>query len=138
MKSRRTNNGGYQMSLIEITMMGRRERISPLRQTTRVQWRRRSFVIGLTFLGLCSTTLETQAVTHLPSCESIYEVLNMSQVSSSKSPAPPQWVIDLNNPQRPRPRNTNVANPPGYTEAASAGKVDPSIYSAICVPLLTL
>ena len=37
---------------------------------------------------------------------------------------PPQWVIDLNSPPRPKAKNTNITNPPGYTEA-STGKVHP-------------
>ncbi|KAJ9635882.1 hypothetical protein H2201_000124 [Coniosporium apollinis] len=36
-------------------------------------------------------------------------------------PPPPQWVLDLNSTPSPRPRNSNIPDPPGYT-AASGGK----------------
>ncbi len=48
----------------------------------------------------------------------------MTRGSPSNPPPPPKWVIDLNSPPRPKAKNTNIANPPGYTEASS-GKVQP-------------
>ena len=47
----------------------------------------------------------------------------MALEAQASPPPPPQWVIDLNSPPRPKPKNTsNIPNPPGYTEASS-GKV---------------
>ena len=47
----------------------------------------------------------------------------MAPDSLSDPPPPPQWVVNLENPIRPKAKITNLANPPGYTEASS-GKVE--------------
>ena len=57
----------------------------------------------------------------------------MTRGSPSNPPPPPKWVIDLNSPPRPKAKNTNIANPPGYTEASS-GKVQP--FCSHSTPLL--
>lgn len=63
----------------------------------------------------------------------------MAQESPSNPPPPPQWVLDLNSPLRPKTRNTNITNPPGYTEASS-GKVQPLCSQSIssCLQLTAL
>ncbi|CAD6565906.1 MAG: hypothetical protein ASARMPRED_008043 [Alectoria sarmentosa] len=43
----------------------------------------------------------------------------MAQEISSNPPPPPQWVINLNSSPRPKAKNTNITNPPGYTETGS-------------------
>jgi len=37
------------------------------------------------------------------------------------APPPPQWVLDLNSSPAPKPKSTNIIDPPGFT--AKAGKV---------------
>ncbi|KAI9817923.1 MAG: hypothetical protein M1832_004543 [Thelocarpon impressellum] len=36
-------------------------------------------------------------------------------------PPPPQWVIDLNSPATPRPKSSNIPDPPGFTSNSSGG-----------------
>ncbi|MCJ1375139.1 hypothetical protein MMC20_006373 [Loxospora ochrophaea] len=43
----------------------------------------------------------------------------MSQVPATRPPPPPQWVLDLNSPPRPRAKAANIPDPPGYSSAVS-------------------
>ncbi len=44
---------------------------------------------------------------------------------SSQSLPPPRWVTDLTNPPKPRPKSSNIPDPPGYS-AALSGKASSS------------
>lgn len=49
----------------------------------------------------------------------------MAPADSSSTPPPPQWVTDLTFPPKPKPKTSNIPDPPGYS-AALSGKASPS------------
>ncbi|MCJ1390039.1 hypothetical protein MMC18_002897, partial [Xylographa bjoerkii] len=38
----------------------------------------------------------------------------------SKTPPPPQWVIDLSTPPTPKPKSGSILDPPGYSSTVTA------------------
>lgn len=46
-------------------------------------------------------------------------------------PPPPQWVLDLNSAPASRPKNTSLADPPGYTAAQGSKQRSQSSKTAV-------
>ncbi|KAF2262235.1 hypothetical protein CC78DRAFT_468486 [Lojkania enalia] len=50
---------------------------------------------------------------------------------TTQPPPPPPWVLDLNSPRASKPKNVNIADPPGYTAAASSKQRSQSSKNAV-------